>query len=85
MGCKGAGGLGTLTSWQGKQEVINSSVNLSIFENQVFSLMRALVFHKPKCPACAMFNALFLSDSGNTSKLRFKITLSQTLSSCLTL
>ena len=78
MGCNGAGGFGIPTSWHCKQEVINSSINLSIFGNQVFSLMRALVLDKPKCPACAMFNALFRSDFGNTSKFPFKITLSQT-------
>ena len=50
VGCNGAGGFGSPTSWQGKQEVINSSVNLSMFGNQVFSLMRDLVLLRPKWP-----------------------------------
>ena len=46
MGCNGAGGFGSPTSWQGKQELINSSVNLYMFGNQVFSLVRAFVLLK---------------------------------------
>ena len=78
VGCNGAGGFGSLTSWQGKQELINSSVNLSMFGNQVFSLMRDLVLLllRLKWPWCAVFKALFRSDFGNTSRFRFKRTLS---------